>query len=494
MRKIGVNHIVFYLRFNNSKKPKKRVSLRLYIYLFLIASVLITAISTLIICYKMSVKQLDRYYDSVSLENSRNASSFIDGDYLKELREAIDTEEYQTLREKAEENDDEVAIKEYLKEHGLWAEFEEIQSSITRYMNNISTIRYLYIVANNEEVSTHDMYLIDDASEPLYEVGYYEPREPEFEGCDLFHMENAILSYSDKWGWLYSSYYPVYDSEGECIAFVGCDVELTQVIDSRHKLLSLTIGWIVLMVVISTVIILSIVNKFVVRPLESIAVKIKEFQPHPDMTLSNSGIIEVKSPRTEEIYNIVDSVQTLQMNVIDYISRIEAKDEEISALNQLSMRDSLTGVGNVHGYKLAMGDIGKDFARTKFALLMADINNLKVINDTYGHKEGDKYIQNCCKILCDTFKHSAVFRIGGDEFVVLVQNEDYAERRNLYTKLKLTFDSNYWNSEAPVNKRYSMSIGIGEKRDDDVTIDRMFREADRMMYENKRKLKDAPVR
>ena len=286
----------------------------------------------------------------------------------------------------------------------------------------------------------------------------------------------------------------MYDSKGECIAFVGCDVELTQVIDSRHKLLSLTIGWIVLMVIISTVIILSIVNKFVVRPLESIAVKIKEFQPHPDMTLSNSGIIEVKSPRTEEIYNIVDSVQTLQMNVIDYISRIEAKDEEISALNQLSMRDSLTGVGNVHGYKLAMGDIGKDFARTKFALLMADINNLKVINDTYGHKEGDKYIQNCCKILCDTFKHSAVFRIGGDEFVVLVQNEDYSERRNLYTKLKLTFDSNYWNSEAPVNKRYSMSIGIGEKGDNDVTIDRMFREADRMMYENKRKLKDAPVR
>jgi diguanylate cyclase (GGDEF)-like protein len=133
--------------------------------------------------------------------------------------------------------------------------------------------------------------------------------------------------------------------------------------------------------------------------------------------------------------------------------------------------------------------LGQDFVHSEFALLMADINNLKVINDTYGHKEGDKYIQNCCKILCNTFKHSAVFRIGGDEFVVLVQNSDYEDRNALYAKLKLTFDSNYYNTDAPLNKRYSMAIGIGNKRDNDITMDRMFKDADRMMYDNKKKLK-----
>jgi len=56
----------------------------------------------------------------------------------------------------------------------------------------------------------------------------------------------------------------------------------------------------------------------------------------------------------------------------------------------------------------------------EFGVIGCDVNGLKKINDTLGHKAGDEYICAACKMLCEYFKHSPVFRIGGDEFVVIL--------------------------------------------------------------------------
>ena len=63
--------------------------------------------------------------------------------------------------------------------------------------------------------------------------------------------------------------------------------------------------------------------------------------------------------------------------------------------------------------------------KTTFAVAVFDINDLKQVNDLYGHQAGDKYIKDGCAIICNTFKHSPVFRIGGDEFAVVIQGSDY---------------------------------------------------------------------
>ena len=62
---------------------------------------------------------------------------------------------------------------------------------------------------------------------------------------------------------------------------------------------------------------------------------------------------------------------------------------------------------------------------TDFAITVFDLNDLKKINDTKGHQAGDGYICNGCKLICQKFKHSPVFRIGGDEFVAVSCGEDY---------------------------------------------------------------------
>lgn len=470
---------------------KKRMSIKIYLYSIFIIAVIFIAISTIAITYKISTKQLNNYYDKTAKENAYNVSTFLDGDYLKKLQKTIDTPEYQEIRQEAEDTQNEELIIEYLKEKEVWNEFYTIRTQLTQYLKNMSTIRYLYIVAYDPNETTKDMYLIDDEDTELYEVGYYETREKEFDGYDLANLDHSILNNSETWGWLYSTYAPVYDSNGDCVALVGCDIELTYVIAERHRLLFLMIGWIVVSTIAFIILILITINQSIVKPIEIISVKTKEFKPQSGMTQDDDSIINIQSKKENEITDIANAIKKLELDTIDYITSLNLKDTQIQQLSRISTRDGLTGVGNVYGYKNKINELSINFQNNDFALLMADINNLKIINDTYGHKEGDKYIQSCCKILCDTFKHSSVYRIGGDEFVVVIQREDYDNRNMLYAKLKLIFDHNFFNMEAPVNKRYSMSIGIGEKKEDDITFDRMFREADRMMYDNKRKIKSA---
>ena len=83
-------------------------------------------------------------------------------------------------------------------------------------------------------------------------------------------------------------------------------------------------------------------------------------------------------------------------------------------------KDSLTGVGNKTAYIKKTNEINEQIRNgfKDFAVVMIDINGLKAVNDNYGHANGDLYIKGCCHIICEVFKHSPVYRIGGDEFAV----------------------------------------------------------------------------
>lgn len=114
------------------------------------------------------------------------------------------------------------------------------------------------------------------------------------------------------------------------------------------------------------------------------------------------------------------------------IKRIDAEQEK-------STHDALTGVANRELYERKSGIINENIKAApqslRFAICECDLNNLKVINDTYGHESGDFYIKTCCKTICNIFKHSPVFRTGGDEFVIIMQNEDYENYEKLKTEV-----------------------------------------------------------
>ena len=114
------------------------------------------------------------------------------------------------------------------------------------------------------------------------------------------------------------------------------------------------------------------------------------------------------------------------------------------------------------------------------------ISNLKSVNDLLGHEEGDKYIKTASKLICRTFTHSPVFRIGGDEFVAFLEGEDFENRESLFDSFNRKVDSNARNFGVVV----SAGIRAFDPKED-LSYDEMFEKADREMYNRKMELKKA---
>lgn len=176
------------------------------------------------------------------------------------------------------------------------------------------------------------------------------------------------------------------------------------------------------------------------------------------------------------------------LNDIDVQVRQEKEIEKRLALAETQVNiDALTGVKNKHAYQETETRIDQqinEHTMAPFAIVMMDLNNLKLINDTAGHQAGDQYLCDACKIICDVFKHSPVFRIGGDEFVVIAQGKDYA---SLDDRMKAMREH---NDEAMHSGGIIIACGMAEYEDDTCTAS-VFERADQAMYEDKIRLKSS---
>lgn len=180
------------------------------------------------------------------------------------------------------------------------------------------------------------------------------------------------------------------------------------------------------------------------------------------------------------------------MRLIVGINNIEAsvrqEEEYAKTLAQAQKRasiDALTGVRNRHAFLSAEEDIDYQIGTRRapgFAVTVLDVNDLKRVNDTEGHAAGDQVIRDACRVICDTFKHSPVFRIGGDEFAVISQGSDYDHIDELIGMIET------YNEEALRNGGHALACGMS-KFDDDDSAEAVFERADHAMYANKAKLK-----
>ena len=152
--------------------------------------------------------------------------------------------------------------------------------------------------------------------------------------------------------------------------------------------------------------------------------------------------------------------------------------------------DVLTGFANRRVYEQDMKKLSSYPGRGRMAYISIDVNGLKEINDQYGHKIGDSYIIGCCHLICETFKHSPVYRIGGDEFVVILQGVDYNNRLALVDRLKKFYEGAMNNDRAKPWERYSAAVGMAEMASDDRTVDLVFKRADKAMYKDKQRIKE----
>ena len=153
--------------------------------------------------------------------------------------------------------------------------------------------------------------------------------------------------------------------------------------------------------------------------------------------------------------------------------------------------DGLTGVKNRNAFELASDRLDVEIEsgeEVRFAIVVCDVNGLKEVNDNIGHDEGNKLLINACRLICKTFSHSPVFRIGGDEFVAILRNNDFEIRNELVGGIRSVMTAENYHPYDYNNA--SFAIGMAEYDPSvDSNANDVFKRADAIMYEHKKSIK-----
>ena len=169
--------------------------------------------------------------------------------------------------------------------------------------------------------------------------------------------------------------------------------------------------------------------------------------------------------------------------------KARAEEHLVDDLSKRVFVDALTSVRNKGAYVDYIQELQERADREGpfgFAIGVFDCDNLKTINDRYGHDKGDVYLQTASRLICRIFQHSPVFRIGGDEFAVVLMDGDFENREQLARAFE---DSSREACAAAENEWEEVHVSFGiavHDPDDDSPVADAERRADKVMYENKR--------
>ncbi len=170
------------------------------------------------------------------------------------------------------------------------------------------------------------------------------------------------------------------------------------------------------------------------------------------------------------------------------LKREQLRKQELGTVKNMAYTDSLTGVRSLHAYSEAETSINRRIANgvmKEFAVVVFDLNGLKTANDTLGHEAGNRLLKDACRLICNIFKNSPLYRIGGDEFVAILEGTDYNKRKELLLSFNIQIEKNLKNG--------SVIIAAGLKEfypGIDRSLNDVFKQADKKMYERKQLLND----
>lgn len=166
----------------------------------------------------------------------------------------------------------------------------------------------------------------------------------------------------------------------------------------------------------------------------------------------------------------------LTLSDVDEITRNELKNLELLEAKYSNttidddIRDPLTGVKNSNAYSVTVDSLSTSIREnkdTEFAIVLCEIKDLCLINETYGMEIGDAYIRNCCDIITNVYALSPVFRLGGDRFAVVLTGVDYRNRYDQFDRLNLRMEDASHNIDVEHGKAsFASGMAVFDPRQD----------------------------
>ena len=189
---------------------------------------------------------------------------------------------------------------------------------------------------------------------------------------------------------------------------------------------------------------------------------------------------------------IVIALVILFANFAVLSNKVIATEKHNAQLAEQAFKDPMTQLGNRAAFYVEEEKINSEIENRhegSFAVVVADINNLKEINDRFGHDVGDMLIQNAGRYLQNAFPGTDIYRTGGDEFAAILRGNEYYYRERLIKNAKD-------NSKAAVTKedviegKVSMAFGVADYQSGaDIVVEDVVKRADEQMYEDKAYMK-----
>ena len=328
-------------------------------------------------------------------------------------------------------------------------------------------IIYEQMNAYADSVATHlaDTISVDYQRMGLEAEDYVEENvnrvKSDFKLKDVFFVKEKAEDYS-------IHYRPVVVN-GITKGYVGVVLEdgyIDGVIADNSK--KFTVG-----VAIATVIMMAFLLLYVyffhIKRLIDLKEKLEIYTKEKDPKIAQE--IEKSVKDVDEIASLSMQSSALILELDNYMKNMMEIKEELTdtkkqaeALSDLSKKDALTGVRNKVAYDHEIEKLNEDIKNpdARFGIVVVDINNLRVINETIGHEKGNEVIRTVCHIICEVFRHSPVFRIGANEFAVILKNEDYYEQNDLAKRLLFDIEKEEISAAAGV-ALYSPAIDMNAK-------------------------------
>ncbi len=394
-------------------------------------------------------------------------------------------------------------------------DYVAFQAFIDNLIDEYDDIHYVYIIQVDTLDKNISLNLICAANSK--ERKEKEPEELYHLGQDVtnyfsFKIREKLASYytgkneycyfnnNSQWGNDYTLAHPIYDGSGNVYGLLCANISIAQINTAVYKHTFINIAMIALSGIIFIALLILWMRRNVTTPLKKLEKYVSDFaetssgKRDPDELHYYSPEIHTKN----EVEALSNAYSKLSGDLREYVIGIaeaekEAKglQERVTQMNAIAYKDTLTHVKNKAAYEQKKNQLIKDIFEEKneeFGIIMADVNYLKTVNDIYGHDRGDEYIKGACKIICDVFSHSNVYRIGGDEFVILLENRDYENRDNLIKLAKDIFNECMHDDTRDAWSKYSMAIGLSVWKKG-YSFDKVFSLADQNMYEDKAEIK-----
>lgn len=484
-------------------KPRFSLIKKTVIAIILLCLVLI--VSSVVVCGRVQARLIDRQYKDDVSELAKTIAEVIDKDQFARFKAKVYAiYERSSLRPTSEEwgSDKFYAYTAQFSELYDDPDYIELLAFLRKIQsaNKIDCVYTIFVDTANSKA----IYVVDADLEDPCPIGCIDPLYVELtspiRGFEPYYTD------TEAYGRLISAGMPIIGNDGDnsesILGYAYADNSLNDIRKEQLDTILKLAVYLTLAAVTAAVIIVILVNKHVIKPLENLSDAAYAYC-HDETAVLRNKFSSLTTKSNDEIKTLTDSMKKMEEELNQHIAKLFTANNELlvskdeaDKMKILATKDALTGIRNKTAYDYEIKQIEKKIQEggAKFGIAMIDLNFLKQTNDNHGHECGDQALIRLSKLICSVFVHSPVFRVGGDEFTVLLENNDYDKIDELAAEFRSKIDKMYNNTDLKPWERISAALGYSifdpEKDDDAADV---FRRADEEMYARKRKMKEGGV-